>query len=362
MDRILGQPAAARTLQSAVDSGRVHHAWIFHGPHGVGKSTAAREFAKLLLDPETQRDLAGSLSVDPGGRIARMVDDESHPDLHIIRKEMALYSSDPRIRSSKQTTIAVDVLREFMIGGVVNEKFHDAMAYQSPAFDHGKVFIIEEADMMDKSGQNAILKTLEEPSPGTVIILVTMRPERLLPTIRSRCQSVPFTRLNDDAMQTWMSRWDAEVSEEELAWIYEFADGSPGYAEIAAKDGLFAFSRDVLPMLRDLDAGRFPPALGETLSGFVEAYSDAWVKKFKEASKEIAKGAGCERVFLVLAWAARTRIEREAVEGGDAGVRMADAIRDAEYEIARHVNMKMVFEDLAAQWAHIVSDAQPQYV
>ena len=94
MDTILGQDRAVDILHAALRSERMHHAWIFSGPKGVGKLTCAVELARLLLDPDAGPDLSGRLSVDPEGKTSRLIAADSHPDLHVIRKELALFSDD----------------------------------------------------------------------------------------------------------------------------------------------------------------------------------------------------------------------------------------------------------------------------
>ena len=96
----------------------------------------------------------------------------------------------------------VDVLRQHMIGGWTKDppRFHEAPAYLTPLSAPAKTFIIDEAELIDTVGQNALLKTLEEPPRRTYIFLVTSRPERLLPTIRSRCQHVRFVPLDHASM------------------------------------------------------------------------------------------------------------------------------------------------------------------
>ena len=93
---------------------------------------------------------------------------------------------------------------------------HDAPAYRKSVLGNGKVFIIDEAELMDNNGQNSILKTLEEPLE-TPIILVTSRPERLLPTVRSRCDHVRFGPLSDEDMRKWL---DENVEDhDDVQWL-----------------------------------------------------------------------------------------------------------------------------------------------
>jgi DNA polymerase-3 subunit delta' len=361
MDRILGQEAAIGTLRAALAAGRVHHAWIFHGPLGVGKYTAALEFAKLLLDPNPLADLAGNLSVDPASRTARLVDDGSHPDLHIIRKELALYSSVKQLATGKQTNIPIDLIRERIVGGTTRDgRFQSAPVALAPTLGHNKVFIIDEAHLLERSAQNALLKTLEEPSRGTYIILITARPHDLLPTIRSRCQRVAFRPLDDKSMRAWLDRSGLAVTGEEREWIESFADGSPGLATLAKQDGLHGWHVRLAAPLREVEQGRYAAALGELLAIFVDEYADAYVKRTPNASKDMANKAGAMRVFLVLSWHARSRLrtagDRAASERALAQI---DGVRAAEGAIESNVNLKMAFEDLAVRWVEAATQSAP---
>ncbi|MEL7087151.1 MAG: hypothetical protein AAGL98_01715, partial [Planctomycetota bacterium] len=223
MDAILGQTHALDQLHAQLTSGRVHHAQIFHGPAGVGKFTTALALAKVLLCHAPERDLAGRVTAcggcvscltfrpapeeagpdaTPGagagaaagaGAGAGAFPGVAHPDLHVVNKELARYSDDRQVRDRKLTSIPVDVLRTALI----------EPAYLGAQLNHGKVFIVDEAELLNAAGQNVLLKTLEEPPTpddntgggGTTIILVTANEDRLLPTIRSRCQRIAFVPL-----------------------------------------------------------------------------------------------------------------------------------------------------------------------
>ena len=367
MSAILGQTRALEILESALASGRFHHAWIFSGPRGVGKFTTALEIAGRLLGV-TDQSVA------------------QHSDLHIIRKELALYSDNPDIRTRKLSNIPLDVLREHMVGGKVGETFHDAPAYRTALRGHGKVFIIDEAELLDANSQNAMLKTLEEPPPQTYIFLITSQPDRLLATIRSRSQHVRFARLDGESMRTWMTdkvsgarsqvpgkskkddKGDASpdtwrLTPDTSAWIMQFAEGSPGLAQLAVEYGFFAWHKALAPLLAELDRGKFPVAMGETMGALVEGFSQAWVKTHgvKSTSKDAANKDGARHMFSMLASHARSRLAQSAAGGEDARIWMAriDSLRDAERELESNVNLKLLLENLAVQWWHAASALQP---
>jgi DNA polymerase-3 subunit delta' len=347
MDRILGQPRAIETLRRALHSGRMHHAWIFAGPRGVGKFTTALELAKVLLDPQASTD---TLEHDPQGETAALIDAGSHPDLHVIRKELAVYSDDARLRTRKLLTLPLDVLRERMIGGQTGDgKYHEPAVFKTPALGHSKVFIIDEAELLADAAQNALLKTLEEPPPGTYIFLITTHPQRLLATIHSRCQTVTFGALDEQAMRTWLERADLQIDERDRVWIERFCAGSPGLAQLAAEHGFARWQETLAPMLDALAGGDFPAPMGQALAELIEAFATKWVAVHENASKEAAN----HYVFAILAAEARTRLHEAVSTGGDTGapLRAIELIRSAEYQLERHVNLKLVLENLVAQWA-----------
>lgn len=354
MDRILGQDSAIEVLRSALRSGRLHHASIFSGPRGVGKFTCAVEFARILLDPDAGANLTGRIEADPHSRTSRLIDADAHPDLHIVRKELALFSDNPELRRKKLANIPVDVLREHVIGGKTGDnRIHEAPAYRTATQGHGKVFIIDEAELIDETGQNALLKTLEEPPADTYLILVTARPERLAATIRSRCQHVRFGTLGESALRGWFQRSGPDVDADERAWIEAFCEGSPGLAQLAADYGFYEWEKTLAPMLRQLDRGEFPAMMGQTLAEMVEAFASAWVKTHRNASKDAANKDGAGHVFALLAAHARRRLSDSCARGENPrpALAMIDRLRDAERQLASNVNLKHVLENLVVQCA-----------
>jgi hypothetical protein len=353
LSRILGQAQAIETLRAGLRSGRFHHAWIFSGPKGVGKFTTALELAAVLLDPQASADV----QPDDDGETARRMKKGTHPDFHVIRKELALFSDDQKVRAGKQQNIPVAVLRQFVIGGQVAEKFHEGRAWETPGLGRAKVFIIDEAELIDRVGQNALLKTLEEPPRRTYIFLVTSRPERLFPTIRSRCQRVQFGSLDAGAMDAWFERSGLDLAPPQRAWIERFCHGSPGLAEVAAKYGFHHWQVTLDPMLQELEQGRFPAEMGQTLAQFVEDFAVAWVKDpdHPNASKDAANKDGARHVLTLLAGHARRCLTGRVEQGVDPDPwpEVIDLLSGAERELFSNVNLKLVLENLVVQWAQL---------
>lgn len=351
LSEVLGQDRAIETLLSAAGSGRVHHAWIFSGPPGVGKMTTAVAFAALILDPTTAPDLSGALAPEEGSPTQRMIGAGAHPDLHIITKELARFSDDKQTRDRKLLTIPKDVIDTHLLGPV-------ALA---PTIRAGgmatKVFIVDEAELLDRSltnapVQNAILKTLEEPPEGSVIILVTSAEDALLPTIRSRCQRVAFAPLDERAMNAWLSRSGLELSKSEREWVLRFAAGSPGRAQLAVSSGLHRWAERLDPMLEQAERGKYPADLGPTMASLVGEWADAQVKASPNASKEAANLAGARHLLSMIAERYRAALRAGDEERTGRALRAIDRVYDAERHIQAHAHMGHALENLAAQLAH----------
>ena len=395
METILGQERAVGILQSALQTGRLHHAYIFHGPRGVGKFTAAREFARILLCHQPQRDLAGNLlacgacescrlmkppaplPVDESKKRKRRKDDdgdadapkqadpddvfdrEGHPDYHVIRKELIVFSPDSELRKRKQMNIPVSLLRERMIGGEVGGKFFASKAFHSAQLRHGKVFIIDEAELLEEEGQNAMLKTLEEPATDTYIILVTASEDRLLPTIRSRCQRVPFSALPDRIVADWIAKNAASLNEQQVQWLARFVGGSLGKAELALRYELFLWAKAVLPAIGEMQKSRYPADLGRAIADFINGFAERWVDEHPNASKEAANKQAAGLMWAMIMQHARQKLADLSLRcpAGDpvAGEAMLEpwlgaivAVQEAERALASNVNLSLTCDGLVA--------------
>jgi len=345
---VLGHERAIDALLAAASSDRVHHAWIFAGPPGVGKMTAAVAFAALILDPTTAPGLAGVLAPEEGSPTQRMIAAGAHPDLHIITKELARFSDEKQIRDRKLLTIPKDVIDTHLLGPV---------ALAPTMKSHGvasKVFIVDEAELLDRSltnapVQNAILKTLEEPPPGSVIILVTSAEDALLPTIRSRCQRVAFGTLNDRAMSAWIERSGLELGAGEREWVLRFAAGSPGRAVLAASSGLYQWAQRLDPMLDQAERGVFPPDLGPTMAALVGEWAEAQVKALPNASKEAANLAAARHLLTMIVERYRAALRTGDEAETERALRAIDRVYDAERHLQSHVHSGHALENLAAQ-------------
>lgn len=406
MNGILGQDAALTVLNAALTSGRMHHAWLFHGPVGVGKFTAALQVARTLLchgaGPSSDGAIQPCGSCESCNAFTR--GPEEHPDLHVIRKEQAAVSSITDLRNKKLINIPVDLLRELMIGGWVGgsaaRRYIEPVAAKTPLLGHGKVFIIDEADLLAPVGQNALLKTLEEPTPGTYFFLVTSQADRLLPTIRSRCQRVAFGPLDESVMgelvETLRQRIADELSEqiaelqsrsrlkkeekaqlesltqqrEELSRlgdvdrdaVLRFAHGSAGLADLAMRYRLYRWVQTLEPMIDALGAGRADTRMGPKLGDLADSFAQQWVDRHAGASKDAANKAAVRYLLTLVGEFCRVRLAARAAEaGGDdpdatektllPWLRGVDLLKRAEEQLAANVAPALLLNNLAIQWA-----------
>ena len=214
---IVGQEKVVDALTGAVKHGRLAHAYLFAGPAHVGKTMAALQFAQLLNCPGTEPPCGRCRSCE---RIAG----GGHADVEIV--------SVGGLCRESQHDHAKDSSRDIRICQV--RRIEDVVS-RAPYEGRCRVIIIEPADAMNETTQNALLKTLEEPPDGVVFILVTDREEMLRPTIRSRVRRIAFTGLRKDAIERALrTRWD--VDPERAAQLARLSRGRLGWAVLALND------------------------------------------------------------------------------------------------------------------------------
>ncbi len=349
---IRGQSSAIEALTTAVTSGRAHHAWIIHGPAGVGKCSTALRCAALLVDPQATAADRAAFSPPRVTRSAELLRGGTHPDIHLIRRDLAAASADRELRERKQLSIPIGLLRERMLGGSSGDgKSFESVVGRTPFMGMGKCFVIDGADEMEVEGQNALLKTLEEPPGGTFIFLVTPHEDRLLPTIRSRCRRLRFNALPEADMTAALGESLSALSAAEQAWVRRFSAGSPGRAHLAASRGLSKWAVEIEGAMDQCHSGPFPVAFAERLAELAGDYADAAVKENERLSKESANRDGTSLVLAIVGESVRRRLAESIAEARDEDAQRmaqwADALVDCERHLRANVNMKFAFAELA---------------
>ena len=242
-NNIIGQKQQIRVLQKALETQRFAHAYLFTGPDGSGKESVAFEIASLLnCRHAATGKQEGSCGTCPD---CVLIQSFMHPNVeYIFPVESALLDAgDSAKKENKRFTDAKERYDSLLEQKKLNPYLSPAMersmgilteqiiSLQHKAMfmpDEGtkKIFIISQAERLHPSAANKLLKLLEEPPPHVLFILVTSRPEALLPTIRSRCQAVRFSRVTAQELRLWLQENRPEIKEPELSFIVSFSRGN----------------------------------------------------------------------------------------------------------------------------------------
>lgn len=233
-----GQERAVEALRRALAGGRLHHAYLFAGPEGVGKGLAAQGLAEALLctAPRADGDACGTCNA------CRRVQQRNHPDLHVVERR-------EKSAGVLESQIKIDQVRALQ----------RALSFKS--FEGARrVVLLFEPEKMNDATANALLKTLEEPGPDTHFVLVSDAAHRLLPTVISRCQRVRFRPLERAVVARRVSEL-AEVDPDEAALLAGLAEGSIGKALALRQSDVLGRRAAIIERADDPDGARRVPAL-----------------------------------------------------------------------------------------------------
>jgi DNA polymerase-3 subunit delta' len=257
--RVRGHDHLIESFCLAFRRGRLAHAYLFAGPPGVGKRLFAHELAKALLcENKPSPDELTACDHCPA---CQQVEAGTHPDFFEVA------------RPEESLELPIDVIRQLCQNLSLK-----------PARGGRKVAILDDADDLNEESANSFLKTLEEPPPGSVLILIGRSADRQLPTIRSRCQLVQFAPL-PSALVAELIQGEGDgdgLPPERLAALSE---GSPGLARALSDPSLWSFRRQILDALSRPNPDA--PALAR-----------AWQTVVEEAGKEA--GVQRRRAALIL--------------------------------------------------------------
>jgi DNA polymerase III subunit delta' len=254
LSSVLAQETSIATLRRALGSDRVHHAYLFDGPDGVGKELAAFGLAQGLVCEQRGVSLPKDDACGACGACLRALPKKEtrrpvHPDVVVLERGLYDPTSIGR-RTQELQDISIDQVRTLVL----------ARAAFAPHEGRAKVFIVRRADELSTPAANALLKTLEEPNRKTHFILLSAQSDSLLPTIRSRTQRVRFAALPDAIVTKLLtSRGIDAFRAQEIARL---SGGSMGSAlGLADDEESAARERFVARALAAIEATSLGPAL-----------------------------------------------------------------------------------------------------
>jgi len=326
---IFGQDDAIAWLRRAVEADRLPHGLVFAGPTGVGKATTARALAAgFLCEQPTGADACGRCES------CRVLEADNHSDFHTIVKEHIRYHD--KGGKSKGITLSIQVVRPELI----------EPASRKAVMGRGKVFVIEQADLMNDDAQNAMLKTLEEPAGRTLIILLTDQPGALLPTVRSRCQLVQFAPLDESLVRRELEK--RKIDKTTAADAAALSGGSLGLALHWIEDGVVDAARELTAQIDDLVRGNAPDNLPQWLDAAAKAYAEKQLERDELSSKDQATREGLTLYLHVAATRFRKRLaETSDSDDLDRACTAIDAIVRAEEYLNANVNVALTLQQLA---------------
>ena len=235
---LYGHEVAEATFLEAWHTGRIHHAWLIHGPRGIGKATLAYRIARFIFSGNSPD--AHSLQVPEDHPAAKRVAAESEARLFVLRRVL---NPDTRrgARARYYTVIRVDDVRALRI------------FFQRTALSGGwRIAIVDTADDMNVSACNALLKILEEPPERSLILLACHAPRRLPATVLSRCRRLRLGTLAGSTFERAVRGANASVQKSAMQLLEQESEGAPGEALRIHALGGVDLRREIDNLLADL--------------------------------------------------------------------------------------------------------------
>ena len=326
--QILGHDERIASFRQIIARGRLAHAYLFVGPAGVGKRRFAFELAKALLC-EAPGKSAGALDACDQCPACLLVDAGTHPDL--------FQAGRPEDKNELPMAVMTEFCRNFSF---------------KPARGHGKIGVIDDADDFNEESANCFLKTLEEPPPSSLFLLVGTSLDRQLATIKSRCQLVRFAPLDDAHVRALLQKQG--VADALLDRLVRLSNGSPGQAAALADESLWKFRGQVLqalvqPKVNSVEAAKefvkFAEEAGKEAAGqrrraglALKLLIDAFTDVIRVQSGAPARSADSAELPLVASLAQKAPPEKIQA--------MLERCLETETHVGRYVQLSLVLEGL----------------
>lgn len=305
--------AALRTRQS------LPHALLLNGPQGVGKNQFAIRLAAALVCEEND------IERQPCGRCkaCHLALTGTHPDIHWLQPTEA------------GKPIKIDAVRQMIRRTILTTQAHGM-----------RVFVISPADALNRNAANALLKTLEEPTASSILILVSSAPHRLPPTIRSRCQTLSFRPVDDAQARSWLA---GQLDEQAHDGLLAVAPGAPLTALRAAEEGWLARNETLIDQLQTLKLREINPMQ------VVEAWSalslDALFEDLSRVCSDLTRLAvagDASRLFLPGFLDGLQSLANDINVQGLFGY--IDGLNELRQRMTHNLNPQMLVEKLIVDW------------
>ena len=314
---IIGHEKPLETLRAALANRRLHHAYLFLGPEGIGKRTMGLALAQAIHCGEREKDFCGEcvncLRIQSG----------NHPDVRVIGP------------AAGKKEISIQQIRT--IEKELNFR----------AFSGKKIALIDPATLMNLPAQNALLKTLEEPPPESLLILVASNSGGLLPTLRSRCLRIAFGPLSRDVIAAYLSQKQT-MARDDAQLIAAMSKGSLGAALELDREELVQQRRDWITTVCSLRPGDYRTAMdaAEALSGSRDeslkflAWLETWYRDLLiyHVTRDTRELVNLD---------ALAQIQQQAAAGNSESILSSlTQAAGATARIQRNLNRRMVLEEL----------------
>jgi DNA polymerase III subunit delta' len=294
MTKLIGHDDNLRAFSSALTAGKLHHGWILAGPRGLGKAGFAKNAATMIIDPM--------------GKYTNLIARGTHPDLIILTrlpKEPPKEGEEIDANAELKRNISVHQIRDLQ-----------ARMATRPGLSDKRAIILDAADDLDRNAANALLKSLEEPPIGTYFLLVSHASDRLLPTIRSRCQMLRFEPLNDLQMDEALLNALPELDNTARAALIRAGAGAPGQAMDFIGLELEKLEADMAAIIQTGDRDN---AIRSALSGKLSLKAaqpryEAFLRRVPQVIAEHARSQNAREVAKTIdAWEAASALASRAV-------------------------------------------------
>jgi len=330
---ILGQSQPKKILTNALQNSSVAHAYLFYGPESVGKKKLAIALAKALnckgTDPLDACDECES---------CRKIERGIHPDFFYIEP----VKSTP---TSREAAIKIEPIREL-------QKKLGYMPYEGRT----KVVVIDSAELMNPQAMNSFLKTLEEPPSSTVLLLISSNPNKMLPTLLSRCQGIQFHRLAASDIRTIIQSQPQEEgepwTESELSFRIHRSQGSVARALAEDLDEIENLREQLLEVLEKVSFDRMD---------IVFAFAKAWARHTEQLQTVLNELSGLIRDLALY----RSGCAQSDIQNGDLSARMIPiaqarslkawldrftAVRNTQVALSGNANAQLFLENMLIEF------------